>query len=335
MLNRRWAERRRRSRPGRPERHPDEYTAKSDEPPRPKGRRPPQAASRPERSGGDRPPKHRPRQGAPQSERSGGGRFGCGVFIAIGLALLLAGAFIVYSNDDMRSRLSELVGWPAATPSPVPTTTPTPVPTSALMSMPLPTSTPTPLSTSTPTPMPTSAPTLMPTSTSTPLPADTPTPTPTAMPTPELTPTHTPTPELTPTHTPTPELTPTYTPTPEPTTRLVLSAQPKVMGYWSDGTVNVEITATLENKGTLRVDGGQEITVICKAPLDCREELSLRLTDGFGPSSSSFKLRLPMGSATVDFDYGEDGPLVLQVDVPERILRVDRDLWECYGRQAT
>ena len=103
------------------------------------------------------------------------------------------------------------------------------------------------------------------------------------------------------------------------------------MGYWSDGTVNVEITATLENKGTLRVDGGQEITVICKAPLDCREELSLRLTDGFGPSSSSFKLRLPMGSATVDFDYGEDGPLVLQVDVPERILRVDRDLWECYA----
>ena len=38
-----------------------------------------------------------------------------------------------------------------------------------------------------------------------------------------------------------------------------------------------------------------------------------------------------MGSTTVEFDHGEDGPLTLQVDVPERILGVDRDLWECYA----
>ena len=88
--NKRWAEWRRRSRPAKPEHSGgiiaqaeairDEYTAKSDEPPRrehtqrPPGRRPRQAASRPERSGGDRPPKRRPRQEASRPERSGGDR---------------------------------------------------------------------------------------------------------------------------------------------------------------------------------------------------------------------------------------------------------------------
>ena len=38
-----------------------------------------------------------------------------------------------------------------------------------------------------------------------------------------------------------------------------------------------------------------------------------------------------MGSITVGFDHGKDGPQTLQVDVPERILGVDRDLWECYA----
>ena len=40
-----------------------------------------------------------------------------------------------------------------------------------------------------------------------------------------------------------------------------------------------------------------------------------------------------MGAATVEFDHGRDEPLVLQVDIPERILGVDRDLWECYANR--
>ena len=38
-----------------------------------------------------------------------------------------------------------------------------------------------------------------------------------------------------------------------------------------------------------------------------------------------------MGTTTMTFDYGADDPLALNVEVPERILGVDRDLWQCYA----
>ena len=65
----------------------------------------------------------------------------------------------------------------------------------------------------------------------------------------------------------------------------------------------------------------------------CHEELSLSLPDGFAPASESFTFRLPMGATTLKFDYGEDEPLTFDVKVPERILGVDRDLWECYAHR--
>ena len=117
--------------------------------------------------------------------------------------------------------------------------------------------------------------------------------------------------------------------------RLAFHAESTVLGYWSDGTADVKVTATLRNDGTLRLDGAQEITAICIAESDprrdCREELRLSLPDGFAPASESFTLRLPMGATTLTFDYGQDEPFALDIDVPERILGVDRDVWECYA----
>ena len=119
-----------------------------------------------------------------------------------------------------------------------------------------------------------------------------------------------------------------------PVVRLALDATSTVVGYWSDGTANVEVTATLQNDGTLRLDRTQDITATCIADDDerraCREELSLSLPDGFAPASENFTLRLPMGATTLKFDYGENEPLTLDIDVPERILGVNRDVWECY-----
>ena len=132
-----------------------------------------------------------------------------------------------------------------------------------------------------------------------------------------------------------PTSTPTPTNTPVPVVRLVLDAESTVVGYWSDGTADVEVTATLRNEGTLGLDRAQDFSATCIASgdehRDCREELSLSLPDGFAPTSESFTLRLPMGATTLQFDYGEDEPLTLEVKVPERILGVDRDLWECYA----
>ena len=227
----------------------------------------------------------------------------------------------------------------AAIPS-SPTSTPT-LPTPTASAPILAASVPTPLPTSTPTSMPTPAqlptgattasPTNTPVATPTELPPDTPTPMPTSTPIP----TSTPVPPDTPTPVPTSTPTPANTPTPVPVVKLVLDAESTVAGYWSDGTADVEVTATLRNEGTLRLDGAREVTATCISEGDerraCSEELSLSLPDGFAPSSDSFTLRLPMGATTLAFDYGEDEPLTFDVDVPERILGVDRDVWECYS----
>ncbi len=161
-----------------------------------------------------------------------------------------------------------------------------------------------------------------------------PTSTPTSTNTPTPVPTSTPTPTNTPT--PVPTSTPTPTNTPVPVVRLVLDVGSTVVGYWSDGTADVEVITTLRNEGTLGLDRAQGIAATCIGAgdeQDCREELSLSLPDGFTPASESFTLRLPMGATTLTFDYGQDEPLTLDIDVPERILGVDRDLWECYANR--
>ena len=87
---------------------------------------------------------------------------------------------------------------------------------------------------------------------------DEPVPTTTAQPTNTSTTlvTSTPTPSATLTPTPTATATPTPVPNPTPapthTTALVLDPEATVTGYWSDGSANVEVTASLRNEGDLR-----------------------------------------------------------------------------------
>lgn len=194
---------------------------------------------------------------------------------------------------------------PTNTAGPLPTGTTTPInePQTQQARVPIPTSTPTsspssiPMGPSTPTPLPSGTSIPLPTSTSTPMPIITPT----------------------------------------PAVRLFLHAESTVLGYWSDGTADVEVIATLRNEGTLKLDGAREIEVTCIAGDgergDCREKLNLSLADGYAPSSESFTLRLPVGVSSLAFDYGGDEPLVSKVEVPERILGVGRDLWDCYAHR--
>ena len=213
-------------------------------------------------------------------------------------------------------------------PAPIPTDTPTDTPTPTHTPTPQPSDTPTPtgtilLAADTPTPPSSGTPTL------TPQPTNTPTPMPATIPASTSTPIPTNTPA------PVPTITPTPTHTPVPVVKLVLGAESNVVGYWSDGTADVEVTATLRNDGTLRLDRARDVTATCIAQndesRDCRQELSLSLPGGFAPAATSFTLRLPVGATTLDFDYGGSEPLTLNIDVPERILGVDRDLWECYA----
>ena len=118
---------------------------------------------------------------------------------------------------------------------------------------------------------------------------------------------------------------------------LVLRADAVINGYWSDGTADVTVTATLHNDGDLQVAASQTITAACTPatePLEgCQREITLTLPDGYRPASSTFTVRAPMGVTTVIFGYGDGKSLTLDVEVPERILGVARDLWECYSHR--
>ena len=116
---------------------------------------------------------------------------------------------------------------------------------------------------------------------------------------------------------------------------LVLEADAVVDGYWSDGTADVTVSATLRNDGDLGVDASQTITSTCTSAAGalegCPQEIILTLPDGYRPAFASFTIRAPMGVTTVMFGYGDSKSLTLDVDVPERILGIARDLWECYS----
>ena len=113
---------------------------------------------------------------------------------------------------------------------------------------------------------------------------------------------------------------------------LVLEADAVIDGYWSDGTVDVTVSATLRNDGDLRVDAPQTITSTCTPAAEgCDPELILDLPDGYRPATAKFTIRAPMGVTTVMLSYGEGKSLTLDVEVPERIIGVARDLWECYS----
>ena len=120
-----------------------------------------------------------------------------------------------------------------------------------------------------------------------------------------------------------------------PTVKLALDADATVSGYWSDGTANVELTASLRNTGDLRTEDSHRVAVTCRRAGEaidgCGSELSISLSDGFGPTDKALVLRVPVGEMSFRFDYGGDEPATLQFDVPERILGVDRDVWACFS----
>ena len=134
---------------------------------------------------------------------------------------------------------------------------------------------------------------------------------------------------------PTPISTPTATPV--PANLLVLDADATVKGYWSDGTANVELELSLRNDGSQVSLDSQTIAVSCKYDDSNVEDCAsaeIALADGYSPVAEVVMLRVPMGPATLEIDYGGDLPFVLQVNVPERILGVERGIWECYSDRS-
>ena len=83
---------------------------------------------------------------------------------------------------------------------------------------------------------------------------------------------------------------------------LALDATAEVLGYWSDGTAEVELALSLSNDGYRPAAESYDIAVSCHG--DSGEPVSgcggavksVGLLDGFGPSEHVLRVRAPMGS---------------------------------------
>ena len=111
----------------------------------------------------------------------------------------------------------------------------------------------------------------------------------------------------------------------------------EVVGYWSDGTADVAVTVSLRNDGGLRFDGVQDIAVTCQkdsaAVSGCPEVVTMELPNGFGSAEVKFTVRTRMGTGplAMAFSVNDGSPDTVRVSLPERILGVDRHVWECYS----
>ena len=108
-------------------------------------------------------------------------------------------------------------------------------------------------------------------------------------------------------------------------------ATPEVSSYWSDGSANVDLDLTFVNNGTYFA---QNIAIGCfddnVVVEDCGAQFSVEMEPDVYPTVISQTLRLPRGDTDLLIVYGADSPKSVTVNVPERILGVERDVWECF-----
>ena len=153
--------------------------------------------------------------------------------------------------------------------------------------------------------------------------------------TPSTLPGASPEPTITPNATPVP----TQTVEPKPDELPPIEAATTVEGYWADGTAKVRLQMTLPNDAELPPKNNQPISVSCTQggePIEsCDTNTATSPATGGVSAATELTLRMPMGLASVSIDYGGEAPYELSVEVPERILGVDRDTWACYSDRAT
>lgn len=134
--------------------------------------------------------------------------------------------------------------------------------------------------------------------------------------------------------------TPVLTPTVEPQPHELppIEAETTVEGYWADDTAQVRLHITLRNDADIPQENFPAISVSCTKkgePIEsCDTNTTMSPADGEISAATELTLRIPMGLVSVSIDYGGEEPYELSVDVPERILGVDRDTWKCYSDRS-
>ena len=112
-----------------------------------------------------------------------------------------------------------------------------------------------------------------------------------------------------------------------------------VLGYWSDGTANLQVTSLVWNAGSSALAAPQQIEIGCHAgplnSIDCSREFEISLADGFGPSQHEFIVRVPMGEL-LELKLSVPGTTIQTIEsrVPTRVIGFDRYVWDCYRARS-
>ncbi len=131
----------------------------------------------------------------------------------------------------------------------------------------------------------------------------------------------------------------------KPAVALSLETSAEATGYWSDGTASVAVEMTVRNDGYEPVGDGLALTIWClpegirglggspiasRARDDCGGTARVTPGGGFGPTTVTSTVRVP-ANVSVWASLPDGAQPAFGVDVPERIVGVDRDVWECFS----
>ncbi len=105
--------------------------------------------------------------------------------------------------------------------------------------------------------------------------------------------------------------------------------------YWSDGSANVVFETTLRNQGSDLVWGDIPISVECvqhEAVVEgCGGEYELAIDPSSQTNVLNQTIRVPQGETELVFARADQVPVVTSANVPQRILGVDREIWDCFS----
>ncbi len=105
--------------------------------------------------------------------------------------------------------------------------------------------------------------------------------------------------------------------------------------YWSDGSANVIFETSLQNNGSDLVSGELPISVQCiRYEIvidDCGGEYSVQIDPTSSSNLRRHTIKVPQGQTSLYFAQADSEPIVVAVVVPQRILGVERDVWDCFS----
>ncbi len=115
---------------------------------------------------------------------------------------------------------------------------------------------------------------------------------------------------------------------------LIAVSEMQGIQYWSDGSANVVFETTMENVGSELVSGDLTINIDCELSDDieelCGGDYIVEVDPAGGADVTRHTLRVPQGTTALYFSHGDSPVVETTAIVQERILGIDRAVWDCF-----